>query len=245
MAHIYKDSFFNYIDISSSRSAKNFIHDVTLPVQVNSILDIGCGRGAWIAEWNKNGKSVFGVDGDYVNVENLLVEKEFFKHQDISKSFNLNKKFDMVQCLEVAEHLQEADADTLIENIVKHGDIVLFSAAVPGQGGEFHVNEQPLSYWVKKFNHHDYVCLDCIRPLIAKNKNIESWYRYNTLLLVKSSIFEKLPSDIKSKVVTEIYDYNQGISLLWLLRNRILSILPNPFINVFAKLKHYMISLGR
>ena len=116
MAHIYKDSFFNYIDISSSRSAKNFIHDVTLPLQVNSILDIGCGRGAWIAEWHKNGKSVFGVDGDYVNVENLLVEKEFFKHQDISESFDLNKKFDMVQCLEVAEHLQEADADTLVEN---------------------------------------------------------------------------------------------------------------------------------
>ena len=56
MGHIYKDSFFNYIDISSSRSAKKFIEMIILPLNIQTILDIGCGRGAWIAEWEKSGR---------------------------------------------------------------------------------------------------------------------------------------------------------------------------------------------
>ncbi len=137
MGHIYKDSFFNYIDISSSRSAKKFIEMIILPLNIQTILDIGCGRGAWIAEWEKSGRSVFGVDGEYIDLKNLLVSTENFKYQDISQNFDLNKKYDLVQCLEVAEHLAEKDSDTLVNNIVKHGDIVLFSAAVPVKVGSF------------------------------------------------------------------------------------------------------------
>ena len=67
---------------------------------------------------------------EYIDLKNLLVSTENFKYQDISQNFDLNKKYDLVQCLEVAEHLAEKDSDTLVNNIVKHGDIVLFSAAV-------------------------------------------------------------------------------------------------------------------
>lgn len=245
MGHVYKDSFFNYIDISSSRSAKKFIEMINLPIDIQTILDVGCGRGAWIAEWEKTGKTVFGVDGEYVDLNNLLVDKERFNHQDISKSFDLNTKYDLVQCLEVAEHLAEKDADTLVNNIVKHGDIILFSAAVPGQGGEFHVNEQPLSYWVEKFKKYDYLCFDYIRPQINNEKMIEPWYRYNSLLFVKKDKFNDLPDQVKKSQVTDFYNFNQFVSQSWLIRNGILKILPSRLINIIAKLKHYTIALSK
>lgn len=245
MGHIYKDSFFNYIDISSSRSAKKFIEMIDLPLNIQTILDIGCGRGAWIAKWEKSGRSVFGVDGEYIDLNNLLVSTENFKYQDISQDFDLNKKYDLVQCLEVAEHLAEKDSDTLVNNIVKHGDIVLFSAAVPGQGGEFHVNEQPLSYWVEKFKHHGYVCFDYIRPQISNEKSIEPWYRYNSLLFVKSEKANDLPEEIKLTQVTDTYNYNKFVSQLWIIRNGILKVLPAEIINIIAKLKHYTIALSK
>lgn len=177
MGHIYKDSFFNYIDLSSSRSATYFMSQIEFPFDIKTVLDVGCGRGAWLKQWQRNGKKIFGVDGAYVNKDNLLIESDSFSHQDISKKFDLGVRYDLVQCLEVAEHLQEKDADTLIDNLVKHGDVILFSAAIPGQGGEFHVNEQPLNYWVKKFNQYGYSCFDYIRPQIINEKNIEPWYR--------------------------------------------------------------------
>ena len=44
----------------------------------------------------------------------------------------------------------------LVATITKHGDAVLFSAAIPGQGGQDHLNEQWPEYWQKKFEVNGY-----------------------------------------------------------------------------------------
>ena len=58
----------------------------------------------------------------------------------------------------MAEHIEEKSSDTFIDNLATAADIILFSAAVRGQGGDFHVNEQPLSYWKEKFMKRGYFC---------------------------------------------------------------------------------------
>lgn len=245
MGHVYKESFFNYIDLSSSRSATAFIQCIDLPLTINTVLDVGCGRGAWLAQWSVHGKKIYGVDGAYVNKDNLLIPKDYFAHQDISKPFNLEEKYDLVQCLEVAEHLQEKDADILIDNLVRHGDFILFSAAIPGQGGEFHVNEQPLNYWVNKFYQRGYTCFDYVRPQILTIKNIEPWYRYNSLLFVKNEKTLTLEENVRSTRVDASHNFNQLVSSFWLTRNFILRLLPNLLVNAFAKIKHYMMALKK
>lgn len=151
-----------------------------------SILDVGCGLGNWIEVAKKMGvEEVVGVDGSYVNRTLLKIDDKEFIEKDLTKPFDLNTKFDLAICLEVAEHLPETSSDTLIQSIVAHTDVVMFSAAIPGQGGQNHINEQWPTYWQELFQKYDYDMIDFFRPKIWNNTKIERWYRQNMFLVVK------------------------------------------------------------
>ena len=106
-----------------------------------------------------------------------------FKAHDLRTPFTLNRKFDLAICLETAEHLPESSSDVLVSNLVSHADRILFSAAVPGQGGQNHINEQWPEYWEAKFAVHGFYFQDTIRPLIWTNPKVEWWYRQNIFLV--------------------------------------------------------------
>lgn len=195
--------------------------DLILPIvfeffSPNSILDIGCGIGTWLSVAKKLGiKDLKGVDGEYVDRELLgkyLIDKEFLSH-DLTQPLDLERKFDLCLCLEVAEHLPESFSDTLVETLIKHSDSILFSAAIPGQGGQNHVNEQWPNYWSEKFLKHGYVFLDIIRPLIWDNANVDFWYKQNIILVVKDSheLTSKFPSSSLSLVHPELYNTKNKI----------------------------------
>jgi len=151
-----------------------------------SILDVGCGLGNWIEVAKKMGiEEVVGVDGSYVNRTLLKIDDKEFIEKDLAKPFDLNKNFDLAICLEVAEHLPETSADAMIQSIVAHADVVIFSAAIPGQGGQNHINEQWPTYWQEIFQKYDYDMIDYFRPKIWNNTKIEFWYRQNIFLVVK------------------------------------------------------------
>jgi SAM-dependent methyltransferase len=152
-----------------------------------SLLDVGCGVGTWLKAFKETFPTVdfFGVDGAYVKEKDLVIPKEQFKGIDISETFDLGRKFDLILSLEVGEHIDQRKAGSFVNNICRHGDFVLFSAAIPGQGGTFHVNEQPPEYWADLFEQNGFVCVDFMRPLIWENKQIEYWYRQNMLVFIK------------------------------------------------------------
>lgn len=155
-------------------------------VQPKSVLDVGCGIGTWLKVFEDKGINDFlGVDGDYVNRSMLKIEPDNFKPLDLTKVWNLNRKFDLVVSLEVAEHLPEHVADQFVEALVKHGEVILFSAAIPNQQGQNHINEQWPDYWAKKFATHGYYFHDFIRPLIWMNDRVEWWYKQNIFLVKK------------------------------------------------------------
>jgi hypothetical protein len=94
---------------------------------------------------------VLGVDGDYVSRDTLLFPPECFLAAALSKPFDAGARFELVQCLEVAERIAPDAAHILIDGLVQHGDLIVFSAAVPGQGGEHHINERAHAYWRDMF----------------------------------------------------------------------------------------------
>ena len=64
----YDGGFFDYISIGSRRSAAIVAPLVLKHYQANSVADIGCGRGAWLPEWQRAGVTDYiGVDGDYID----------------------------------------------------------------------------------------------------------------------------------------------------------------------------------
>ena len=138
-----------------------------------------------------------GVDGSWVNQELLLIPKECFTQYDLSRP-NLKdaipeQHFDLTISTEVAEHLDEQDSDAFMDNLTSFSDVILFSAAIPGQGGTHHVNEQWPSYWIEKFSVRGFIPIDCIRPHIWNDKEIHLWYRQNLLLFVKKEAVSTYP----------------------------------------------------
>lgn len=154
-----------------------------------SVIDIGCGIGTFLIMFEKRGVSdILGIDGEWVNPDKLYISKEKFKVADLSKPLILNRKFDLVLCLEVAEHIEEDCADELIDSLIGCGDIIVFSAAVKNQRGQNHLNEQPHHYWQKKFLDRGFVYYDLLRPMIWEDQQVNIWYKQNMFLVANKSI---------------------------------------------------------
>ena len=133
------------MDPGSRRSAASIVALLAPKLKPNSVLDVGCGRGVWPSEWRRAGVAdSIGVDGPYVDRASLTIPSESFVAWDLSQPLKLDRHFDLVQSLEVAQCIDAAYADVFVDSLCRHGELIMFSAAVPGQGGERHVNEQPL-----------------------------------------------------------------------------------------------------
>jgi SAM-dependent methyltransferase len=194
--HRYHTDFYDFLASFAARSAEAIVPLLAGALQIRSVADFGCGEGAWLSVWRKAGADVIGVDGPYIDRRRLMIEQSQFYPADLSRAVDLGRRFDLVQSLEVAEHLPAEGAPGFVATLTAHAPLVLFSAAVPGQGGVHHVNEQPLEYWRSKFRDRGYVAIDCIRPRIAGNPHIQSWYRRNMLLYAAEAALDTLPRQL-------------------------------------------------
>ena len=171
---------------SGSRKSAEIVLAALQPVlgAVGSALDVGCGAGGWlwaVREAFPNA-DVFGVDHPDVPRSQMLIDAQDFSGCDLSQPINLARRFDLVISLEVAEHIDPARADVFVENLTRHGERVLFSAATPRQGGTGHVNEQWPDYWAEKFKARGLQRFDIVRPLIWDEDEVASWYKQNMML---------------------------------------------------------------
>lgn len=187
----YTRSFYEEIRNGSARSAEAILPLVLELVHPSSVVDVGCGDASWLAVFRKLGvEDIFGIDGDYVEPELLQVPRDRFQASDLSKPFTLPRTFDLAISLEVAEHLPADCASIFVESLTRLAPAVLFSAAIPFQGGNHHVNEQWPDKWAALFREHDYLPVDCIRKRVWENAAVEWWYAQNTLLFARASLLE-------------------------------------------------------
>jgi SAM-dependent methyltransferase len=194
----YDSHFLSYGRSVATKSAQVIVPILQEALHPTSVLDLGCGRGAWLEVWKAHGASeVRGIDGDYVDRADLAIDQPEFCACDLGGAIDLERRFDLVQSLEVAEHLPEARARGFVEDLCRHGDTVLFGAAPPGQGGEQHINEQPYAYWRSFFEELGYEAFDFVRPQIASHRDVAPWYRYNIILYVKRETIDSLPESIR------------------------------------------------
>jgi cyclopropane fatty-acyl-phospholipid synthase-like methyltransferase len=176
----------------SRRSAEIIVRILFDLLQPGSVVDVGCGLGAWLAVFQAHGVSkVLGIDGAHVNRASLLIAEQNFTSGDLSDGFEVNEHFDLAISLEVAEHLPEQAARPFVKALTLASDIVLFSAAIPHQGGVHHVNEQWQSYWAELFQQYGYIPIDAIRPLVWNNSEVQWWYAQNSILYVAEGALAK------------------------------------------------------
>lgn len=178
---MYDAEFYNRNYKFQKALADNLSQWIAEKYNPQTIVDFGCGCGHFsnsIA--NLTGGEALGLNGDIPKNKEIEIIK-----WDLSEPVELDDKFDLVISLEVAEHIPEEKADIFIDSLCRHGETVLFSAAIPGQGGVGHLNEQHHFYWHKKFQERGYKYFDIIRPLIKDKKEVPFWYRNNIFLYEK------------------------------------------------------------
>ena len=198
-------------EIHNTRSA-----EIVLPILFNhikpkSVLDVGCGLGTWLKVCKDLGvEEILGIDGEYVEPSKITIPHDCFLQKDLCELTFSDRKYDLTICLEVAEHLPQKNAQQFVEFLASSSETILFSAAVPYQGGQGHINEQPLSYWLEKFKVLGFTAYDFIRPMIWDNENVDWWYRQNILLYSKrTDLFQNAKQSFHCKVLIhpEIYSY--------------------------------------
>lgn len=223
-SEFYGESFYKQQQDGSTKSALGVIPKVLDIFKPQSVMDIGCGVGTWLSVFKGtfNVNEILGVDGEYVDKNMLKIDKSEFVSYDLEKVYNAPKKFDLAICMEVGEHLPEKCSDNLVQSLTNSSDFILFSAALPGQTGTYHINEQYPEYWAKKFIDRGYVCIDHIRKQVWNDKNIDVWYRQNALLFIKKELYdskfkqqlgpslERTDPEFLTRIHPELYHYVQS-----------------------------------
>jgi SAM-dependent methyltransferase len=163
-------------------------------VAPQSVVDVGCGTGTWLAEFSRMGvRDLVGLEGSAIDPDIADFDPSQIRLCDLSKPFSLHRKFDLAVCLEVAEHLPEDSAAVFVESLVRLAPIILFSAAVPGQGGIGHLNEQWPEYWADLFSRFGFEVRDCLRDRLWRNREVEWWYRQNLLFFLRKECSGSYP----------------------------------------------------
>ena len=197
----YDNKFYALRKSRSYRSDQQIFPLLFDLIKPKSAIDIGCGIGTWlqVLESEYSVKDILGVDGEYAKSGLIIDEKKFISY-DLKNYFKSPKKYDLAISVEVGEHLPHSSADNFVASLTDAADIVLFSAALPGQTGTYHINEQFPEYWAEKFIKRGFLPIDLFRKKIWHNDTIEWWYRQNILLFVKESMIPNLPEEIKHKL---------------------------------------------
>jgi SAM-dependent methyltransferase len=189
----YTEGFFDSHDEGMHASAEVIVPRLLELLAPRSIVDVGCGTGTWLQVARERGvEDVLGLDGPWVRPDSLEIPPECFQVVDLTAPLSLDRTFDLVLSLEVAEHLPPTKASDFVDHLTALGPIVAFSAAVPGQGGAGHTNEQWPAYWNELFAGRGYEAVDCLRPAIWDDDAVEWWYAQNLLLFGRPAALKKV-----------------------------------------------------
>jgi len=184
---LYDKGFYDNQRDSSYRAAIKILSEIKCLYNFGSVVDIGCGMGEWLkASTELGATTIQGYDGNYVDREEMSIDSAFFTEIDLeSDNLSINEKYDLAICMEVIEHISHESGLLLIDQLCKASDVVLFSAAIPFQGGTGHINEAWPQEWIKQFNTNGFFVVDFIRPKFWHDDSLPWWYRQNAFLFIK------------------------------------------------------------
>jgi SAM-dependent methyltransferase len=212
---------------------------VILPVVVEllhpgSIVDLGCGAGHWLAAAIEIGiTDVQGIEGEWILGAELAIPRDQLLIHDLTKPLHVGRKFDLALSLEVAEHLPASAAALLVKSICASADRVLFSAAVPGQGGRHHLNEQWPSYWANLFAAEGYGCYDVVRPVFWEDPRVKWYYAQNCLIFARPPVPASLGKPAAPRALVHPAAWNASV-MRWNSPGKLIERLPKA---VWAQMK--------
>lgn len=204
----YDVSWHEFHGLKTSSSAEVCLEQMQKLAEMRSVLDVGCGDGRWLQKARELGAaSVSGVDGPWTDLDALMVGRDDFEVHDLSKPIDLDRRFDLVISLEVAEHLLPESSGTFIDTLTRHGDLIVFSAAIPYQGGYRHINERWQSAWTEMFDRRGYAVFDLLRHKLWDRQDVHYWYKQNILVYARrerADLIRSIEAFIESEKISQL-----------------------------------------
>ena len=192
MTTTYGASFYADRRTATRHAAERLLTILAEHVSFTKVADVGCGTGTWLAAaMHMGAEEAFGYEGAWVGATELDDPRIDLAQVDLEQPLS-GARVDLVMSLEVAEHLSPARAESFVADLCAMAPIVLFGAAIPGQGGVNHVNEQWQSYWASKFAARGFAAFDVIRPLVWSDSSIPPWYRQNAIVYISDDAAQNL-----------------------------------------------------
>lgn len=153
-----------------------------------SVVDVGCGNAEFLHQFQKRGIEVFGYEGSKNAIDSALLDKKFIEQFDLKNLITPRNRYDLALCLEVAEHIEKKFSNRLVENVTSLSDMIVFTAAPSGQGGHFHINEQPKEFWIDLFEQNGFNYDSSLSQQMQaefKEKKVINWYSDNLMVFKK------------------------------------------------------------
>jgi SAM-dependent methyltransferase len=187
----YPTPFYGTLENGSETSAAVVSKILVQLFQPTSVIDVGCGTGVWLRAFKLQGvKRILGVDWFAPASVPIVIAPEEFLQSDLEMPLKIDRRFDIALSLEVGEHLPDGRAESLVDDLTRLSDVVVFSAAIPLQLGFHHVNEHWPNYWKAKFENRNYTLVDRLRFHIWRFHEVEYWYAQNLLVFLNRSSAE-------------------------------------------------------
>ncbi len=186
MHNVYSKDFYKNTTNWAEQSSRKIVPIITDLISPKSVIDIGCGDGTWLQQFQLYGvDTILGLDGYHVSKDIIKIKPEEFIACDLEDPPLIEKLFDLALCLEVAEHLDENISKRFIAFLTELSDIIVFSAAIPMQLGTHHINSQWQNYWQLIFEHHGYLPIITMRTKVWNDPDVAYFYKQNIAIYVK------------------------------------------------------------
>ena len=201
----YDADFFNTERNLSASTARKLVPVIASILHPQSVIDVGCGVGAYLAEFKRLGiNDLQGVDGTLPDDRVLMVSPDLIMIRDLRKPLSIGRKYDLVLSIEVAEHLPSYCSDTFVDSLISLGDVVVFSAAIPRQRGTYHINEQWQDYWARKFANRGFGHSTTLREMIWADDELDPVVRQNIILYSCFSLDPSSLTELESQSLREL-----------------------------------------
>ena len=189
----------------SARAVAPMLIELVRPA---SVVDLGCGTGAWLQAFVENGvEDVVGVDGPHIDRSQLRIPAERFVAADLSTPPDLGRRFDLALTLEAVHYAPEEFAAAIVAALASWAPVVYFSSAVPHQTGGPGLNRQWPAYWAELFAREGLRCYDLLRLRLWDDPEVDWWYAQNGLLFARDGLVAGEPGSPPALVHPQLLEH--------------------------------------
>lgn len=238
--NIYDQAYFNEGIFTTDYSALALA--INEKYQPKRVIEFGCGPGHLTVALADLGINVTAIDGfsnpDFRNYDKIKFSKvDLNKYNEIETFLEFDTKYDVAICTEVAEHLLHDSSEHLINFLTQTAPVVIFSAAVPNQKGNGHINCQNRLFWHQLFLKKNFALIDSLRKEFSYNNKVAIWYKLNIVDYV-SKDYMKLDIELLNTTIENLLFNESNASSLYYETNNILHI-KSAYLNYFG-IKQYL-----